>query len=133
MQRLRTACCPDGACKAAVERMTQGLAAEVSADKYEGGIAVSCYAPSEVVYTPGVVHNNRGSGQDDGEPVETMARAALLLATEPVARVNGAVTYSQRVLRDFGWEVKHTGAELGGAGISDRPITGYAERSIAKM
>jgi len=122
-----------GACKAAVERMTQGLAAEVSADKYEGGIAVSCYAPSEVVYTPGVVHNNRGSGQDDGEPVETMARAALLLATEPVARVNGAVTYSQRVLRDFGWEVKHTGAELGGAGISDRPITGYAERSIAKM
>ena len=31
-----------GACKAAVERMTQGLAAEVSADKYEGGIAVSC-------------------------------------------------------------------------------------------
>ena len=85
------------------------------------------------VYTPGGVHNNRGSGQDDGEPVETMARAALLLATEPVARVNGAVTYSQRVLRDFGWEVKHTGAELGGAGISDRPITGYAERSIAKM
>ena len=40
-----------GACKAAVERMTQGLAAEVSADKYEGGIAVSCYAPSEVVCT----------------------------------------------------------------------------------
>ena len=32
-----------------------------------------------------------------------MARAALLLATEPLDRVTGRVTYSQQILKEFGW------------------------------
>ena len=32
-----------------------------------------------------------------------MARAALLLASEPAAKVNGRVTYSQLILGEFGW------------------------------
>ena len=32
-----------------------------------------------------------------------MARAALLLASEPAEKVNGRVTYSQQMLKEFGW------------------------------
>merc|ERR1719183_2879479 len=47
-----------GACKAAVERMSMGLAAEVYREEYGFGIAVACYAPSELVPTPGAVGND---------------------------------------------------------------------------
>mmetsp|Transcript_94594 Transcript_94594/g.305396 ORF Transcript_94594/g.305396 Transcript_94594/m.305396 type:complete len:307 (-) Transcript_94594:65-985(-) len=115
-----------GACKAAVERMSQGLAAEVSCEQYGLNVAVACYAPSQLVPTPGAVGNDRAPGAPT-EPVETMARAALLLATEPVERVNGLVTYSQRLLRDFGWTVKHTGDAPGGVGIdASQPVSGFA-------
>ena len=91
-----------GATKAALERFTQGLAEEVAADN---NIAVSALSPSQVVPTPGTVHHKLVTGMDDpkGEHPEIMARAALLLATEPVERVNGKVTYSQQVLQEFGW------------------------------
>ena len=91
-----------GATKAALERFTQGLAEEVAADN---NIAVSALSPSQVVPTPGTVHHKLVTGMDDpkGEHPEVMARAALLLATEPVERVNGKVTYSQQVLQEFGW------------------------------
>ena len=32
-----------------------------------------------------------------------MANAALLLATEPLDKVTGRVTYSQQILQEFGW------------------------------
>jgi hypothetical protein len=32
-----------------------------------------------------------------------MARATLLLASEPADKVNGRVTYSQQILKEFGW------------------------------
>ena len=32
-----------------------------------------------------------------------MAKAALLLATEPLEKVTGRVTYSQQILKEFGW------------------------------
>ena len=32
-----------------------------------------------------------------------MARATLLLASEPAERVNGRVGYSQQLLAEFGW------------------------------
>jgi NAD(P)-dependent dehydrogenase (short-subunit alcohol dehydrogenase family) len=90
-----------GAEKAALERFTQGLAAEV----YEYGVSVTCFSPSQVVPTPGTVHHKLVGGLDDprGEPPETMARAALLLATEPLDKVTGRVTYSQEILKEFGW------------------------------
>jgi citronellol/citronellal dehydrogenase len=107
-----------GAEKAALERFTQGLAAEV----YAHGIAVTCVSPSQVVPTPGTVYHHLVSGLDDprGEPPELMAKAALLLASEPLDRVTGRVTYSQQILQEFGWIA--TGR---GRGV-DTPGTGYS-------
>lgn len=96
---------PGGTCygseKAALERFTQGLAAEVQ----QYGVSVTCFSPSQVVPTPGTVHHKLVRGLDDprGEPPEVMAKAALLLATEPLEKVTGRVTYSQQILKEFGW------------------------------
>jgi citronellol/citronellal dehydrogenase len=90
-----------GATKAALERFTQGLAQEVS--QY-GGIAITAVSPSRVVPTPGTVHHKLVTGMDDpkGERPEYMARAALLLASEPAEKINGRVTYSQQILGEYG-------------------------------
>jgi hypothetical protein len=50
-----------------------------------------------------------------------MARAALLLASEPAERVNGRVTYSQQILKEFAWI--ETAA---GRGV-DTPGSGYSQ------
>jgi len=110
-----------GAEKAALERFTQGLAQEV----YEYGISVACVSPSLVVPTPGTVHHRLVTGLDDpsGEPPELMAKAALLLATEPLDKVTGLVTYSQLLLKEYGWleEAKGIGVD------ADRPVgSGYS-------
>ncbi|HET9926295.1 MAG TPA: SDR family NAD(P)-dependent oxidoreductase [Methylomirabilota bacterium] len=108
-----------GAEKAALERFTQGLASEV----YQYGISVTAVAPSQVVPTPGTVHHRLVSGLDDprGEPPLLMARAALLLATEPLDRVTGRVTYSQQILREFGWieAARGRGVDTRGSGYSE--------------
>ena len=90
-----------GAEKAALERFSQGLAQEV----YEHGISVTAVSPSQVVPTPGTVFHNLVSGIDDprGEHPELMAKASLLLATEPLEEVSGRVTYSQQILKEYGW------------------------------
>ena len=107
-----------GAEKAALERFTQGLASEV----YEDGVSVTCVSPSQVVPTPGTVFHHLVDGMDDprGEPPELMARSALLLATEPIDRVTGRVTYSQEILKEFGWieEGKGIGFDREGSGYS---------------
>ncbi len=107
-----------GASKAALERFTQGLAQEVA----EHNIAVSCYSPSQVVPTPGTVYHKLVDGMDDprGEPPEIMAQAALLLASEPADKVNGRVTYSQQILKEFGWieDAKGRGVDSTGSGYS---------------
>lgn len=107
-----------GAEKAALERFTQGLANEV----YEDGISVTCVSPSQVVPTPGTVHHKLVTGMDDprGEPPELMAKSALLLATEPLDKVTGRVTYSQEILQQFGWikDGKGTGIDRKGSGYS---------------
>jgi len=110
-----------GAEKAALERFTQGLAQEV----YEYGVSVTCVSPSQVVPTPGTVHHRLVRGLDDtsGEPPQLMAKAALLLATEPLDRVTGLVTYSQLLLKEYGWldEAKGIGVD------PDRPVgSGYS-------
>ena len=108
-----------GAEKAALERFTQGLASEV----YQFGISVTCVSPSLVVPTPGTVYHNLVTGMDDprGEPPALMADAALLLATEPPDSVTGRVTYSQQILREFGWIT-----EAQGRGVTT-PGTGFSE------
>jgi NAD(P)-dependent dehydrogenase (short-subunit alcohol dehydrogenase family) len=108
-----------GAEKAALERFTQGLAAEV----YQHGISVTCVSPSQVVPTPGTVYHRLVKDMSDprGEPPILMARAALLLATEPLDRVTGRVTYSQQILKEFGWVTKARGR-----GVDSRG-SGYSE------
>ena len=100
-----------GAEKAAMERFTQGLAFEVQ----PYNISVTCVSPSQVVPTPGTVFHKLVTGMDDprGEPPEYMAKAALLLATEPLDKVTGRVCYSQQILQEFGWitDGKGTGVE----------------------
>jgi citronellol/citronellal dehydrogenase len=107
-----------GAQKAAIERFTQGLAEEV----YPNGISVACVSPSQVVPTPGTVYHNLVTGMDDprGEHPNVMARAILLLATEPLDKVTGRVTYSQEILKEFGWieEGKGIGFDRVGSGYS---------------
>ena len=109
-----------GAEKAALERFTQGLAQEV----YRFGVSVTAVSPSQVVPTPGTVFHNLVSGIDDprGERPELMAKAALLLASEPLDDVTGRVTYSQQILKEYGWidEAKGTGVPGG------RPGSGYS-------
>jgi len=108
-----------GAEKAALERFTQGLAAEV----YPYGISVTCVSPSQVVPTPGTVYHRLVKSIDDprGEPPELMAKAALLLATEPLDRVTGRVTYSQQILKEFGWitNARGRGVETRGSGFAE--------------
>ena len=108
-----------GAEKAALERFTQGLASEV----FQYGISVTSVAPSQVVPTPGTVYHRLVTGLDDprGESPLLMARAALLLATEPAERVSGRVTYSQQILREFGWieTARGRGVDTRGSGYSE--------------
>ena len=109
-----------GAEKAALERFTQGLAQEV----YQYGISVTAVSPSQVVPTPGTVFHNLVTGIDDprGEHPELMAKASLLLATETVEDVSGRVTYSQQILKEYGWidDATGTGTAAGreGSGYS---------------
>ena len=107
-----------GAEKAALERFSQGLAQEV----YQYGISVTCVSPSQVVPTPGTVFHNLVTGIDDprGEHPDLMAKSALLLATEPLDAVTGRVTYSQQILKEFGWidEAQGTGVDRQGSGYS---------------
>ena len=107
-----------GAEKAALERFSQGLAAEV----YQHGVSVTCVSPSQIVPTPGTVYHRLVKSIDDprGEPPELMAKAALLLATEPLEKVSGRVTYSQQILKEFGWisDARGRGVETPGSGYS---------------
>jgi NAD(P)-dependent dehydrogenase (short-subunit alcohol dehydrogenase family) len=107
-----------GATKAAMERFTQGLAQEV----YSNGISVSCVSPGVGVATPGTVYFKLASSLDDPlrEPMEMMTRAVLLLVTEPLDKITGRVTYSQAILKEFGWieKGKGHGIDLPGSGFS---------------
>jgi citronellol/citronellal dehydrogenase len=109
-----------GAEKAALERFTQGLASEV----YAASVSVSCLSPSQVVATPGVLHHKLARSKDDpnAEPEALMADAALLLATEPLDKVTGRVTYSQQILKEFGLlrQARGIGVDWPGSGYSQR-------------
>jgi len=107
-----------GCIKAAIERFTQGLASEV----YPYGISVSCVSPSNLVASSGASYHHVVTGQNDQycEPPEMMAKAILLLASEPFEKVTGRVSYSQAILKEFGWinEGRGLGIDLEGSGYS---------------
>jgi len=86
-----------GMCKAALERFTTGLAAEV----FDQGIVVNALSPSGLVLTPGVLHHklDQFTPPERVEPVEIMADAALALCT---GSLTGRVTYAKLILRELG-------------------------------
>jgi NAD(P)-dependent dehydrogenase (short-subunit alcohol dehydrogenase family) len=89
-----------GMCKAALERFSTGLAAEVYADN----IAVNALSPSGLVPTPGVVHHglNRGVPPERLEAPEFMAEAAHALCTGDPAKLTGRITYARPLLDELG-------------------------------
>lgn len=93
-----------GSSKAALNRLTSGLAAEL----YKDGIAVNTLAPVAAVITPGVLAKGLTSGDSNWieasmiEPVEAMAEAALVLCSCDPATMTGRVTYSLRLLEELG-------------------------------
>lgn len=91
-----------GAAKAAVNRMTSGLAAEL----YGKGVAVNALAPVSLVWTPGAAASGlekyRSSPDWQEEPVETMAEAALALATADPEKLTGRIVYSGTFLAEIG-------------------------------
>jgi citronellol/citronellal dehydrogenase len=93
-----------GATKAALERITTGLAAEV----YDDGIAVNSLAPVAAVRTPGA-EAHLGPLLDDRpeivEPIDLIVESALVLATCDPATVTGRVVYSRPFLRELGRSV----------------------------
>jgi NAD(P)-dependent dehydrogenase (short-subunit alcohol dehydrogenase family) len=93
-----------GATKAALERITTGLAAEV----YDDGIAVNSLAPVAAVRTPGA-EAHLGTLLDDRpeivEPIDLIVEAAVVLATCDPATVTGRVVYSRPFLRELGRSV----------------------------
>jgi NAD(P)-dependent dehydrogenase (short-subunit alcohol dehydrogenase family) len=86
-----------GMCKAALERFTTGLAAEV----HEDGIAVNSLAPNRVVPTPGTLFH-RLTTEDDpsAEPPAVMAGAALALCGG--TDLSGRIALSQDLLDELG-------------------------------
>jgi citronellol/citronellal dehydrogenase len=86
-----------GMCKAALERFSTGLAAEVDQD----GIRVNALSPSGLVPTPGVLHHGLqlGVAPDRLEAPEYMAEAAHALCT---SRLTGRITYARPLLDELG-------------------------------
>ena len=87
-----------GMCKAALERFTTGLAAEVYAD----GVAVNVLSPKVVVPTPGTVFHHLVSPDRESEDPSVMAAAALALCTGDPATLSGRVAVSQELLAELG-------------------------------
>lgn len=91
------------ASKAALNRLTQGIAAELSSD----GIAVNALAPVAAVITAAV----RLTGADKWiepsmvEPIEAMAEAALALSCCSPS-LTGRIAYSLPLLRELGREIR---------------------------
>jgi NAD(P)-dependent dehydrogenase (short-subunit alcohol dehydrogenase family) len=93
-----------GASKAALERMSTGLAAEV----HRHGVAVNVVAPVAAVATPGVVAMGLMPGDDTYvEPVEQMAEAVLALASGDPATLTGRIVTSAEVLAELDGPVRN--------------------------
>jgi NAD(P)-dependent dehydrogenase (short-subunit alcohol dehydrogenase family) len=87
-----------GMCKAAIERLSTGLAAEV----YEARIAVNALSPTKVVPTPGTLfHGLTRDGDPNSEPPAVMAAAARALCGADGKFITGRVAYSQEILAEL--------------------------------
>jgi citronellol/citronellal dehydrogenase len=89
-----------GMCKAALERFTTGLAAEVHRD----GIAVNVLSPSGLVLTPGVLYHRLHEviPSERHEAVERTVDAAFALCTGDPRVLTGRVTHTAQVVEELG-------------------------------
>jgi len=88
-----------GMCKAALERFTTGLAAEL----YQDNIAVNALSPNKVVPTPGTIFHHLTTQDDpEAEPPAVMAEAALMLCHADPRSRTGRITYSGDLLNELG-------------------------------
>lgn len=101
-----------GMVKAALERFSTGLAAELAED----GITVNALSPTSVVATPGVVHHRLITPERERwvEDESMMARAALALVSGPLS---GRVAYSHQLLAELGLEESPADWQL----VADHP------------
>jgi NAD(P)-dependent dehydrogenase (short-subunit alcohol dehydrogenase family) len=100
-----------GMCKAALERFSTGLAAEL----YDDNIAVNALSPTRVVPTPGTIfHHLTTEGDPQAEPPAVMAEAALLLCHREPGTLTGRIAYSQELLAEFGVPVPRLQRDAGG-------------------
>jgi len=88
-----------GMAKAAVERFTTGLAAEM----YEHKISVNALSPDLLVATPGQMFGRTFSQEmlDAAEPVEALAEATYALVTADPNEITGGIRYTNEVLEAF--------------------------------
>jgi citronellol/citronellal dehydrogenase len=88
-----------GMCKAALERFSTGLAAEL----YDDNIAVNALSPTKVVPTAGTIFHHLTTRDDPrAEPPSVMAAAAVMLCHRDPRTLTGRVAYSQDLLAEFG-------------------------------
>jgi NAD(P)-dependent dehydrogenase (short-subunit alcohol dehydrogenase family) len=87
-----------GMCKAALERFTTGLAAEVNAD----GVAVNVVSPG-LVETPGTLLHNLVNDQtrSRAQPIEYIAEAVYQLSTGDYRTMTGRIDYAEPLLKEL--------------------------------
>jgi citronellol/citronellal dehydrogenase len=86
---------PYGMCKAALDRLTTGLAAELCGS----GVSVNSLGTSGLVMTPGVaVVSPHTPDNAPVEPDSAMADAAVILCSGPPGTVTGRIAYSMDLL-----------------------------------
>lgn len=100
---------PYGMCKAALDRFTTGLAAEL----HGTGVSVNALGTSGLVMTPGVaVVSPHTPDNASVEPDSAMAEAAVVLCSAPPGTVTGRIVYSMellgRPLPDGPWALSRT-------------------------
>jgi NAD(P)-dependent dehydrogenase (short-subunit alcohol dehydrogenase family) len=86
-----------GTCKAALNRLTLSLAAEL----YDDGIAVNAAAPTNPVATPGA--GTLDLAKTETEDIALITQTAFLLCKGDPRSLTGRIVQTQSFLREVGW------------------------------